>query len=94
MALVKNTRTGKVANVPEHYLGHPILGADLVLVEDGAPVAQEKPVSKKKPAKYVPDAVDGDGDGLVQDGTIWERPEGTEIEGQPAPEDEIENNEE
>jgi len=30
-----------------------------------------------KVVPYDPDAVDGEGDGLVQDGTIWERPVGT-----------------
>lgn len=29
---------------------------------------------------YVPEAIDGDNDGLVQDGTEFERPVGTEIE--------------
>ena len=33
-----------------------------------------------KDAKYNADARDGDGDGLVQDGTIWEREEGTQHE--------------
>ena len=28
---------------------------------------------------YDPDAIDGDGDGIVQDGTAWERPVGTRI---------------
>ena len=93
MALVMNTRTGKVSNVPDHSIGHPVLGAELVLMGD-EPVETVAPKPKKKPAKYVPEAVDGDGDGLVQDGTVWERPEGTEIEGQIAPDEEIENNEE
>ena len=44
------------------------------------------PKNKKKQAEYIPAAVDADGDGLVQDGTIWERPVGTELEEQPAPE--------
>jgi hypothetical protein len=91
MALVKNTRTGKVMNVPDHYLGHPSLGANLEIVSEEP---TEKPVAKKKAAKYIPNAFDGDGDGLVQDGTEFERPVGTEIEGQPAPETEIETNEE
>ena len=30
-------------------------------------------------AGYNPDAKDGDKDGIVQDGTIWERPAGTEL---------------
>lgn len=94
MALVMNTRTGKVSNVPDHYIGHPVFGAEIVLVEDFPAAEEKKPVTKKKPAKYVPEALDGDGDGLVQDGTEWERPVGTEIEGQPAPENETENNEE
>lgn len=89
MALVMNTRTGKVSNVPEHYLGHPSFGADLVLVTDEA-----KPVAKKRPAKYVPNAVDGDGDGMVQDETEWKRSVDTEIEGHSAPETQIETNEE
>lgn len=33
-----------------------------------------------KDAKYNPDARDGDGDGMVQDGTIWEREAGTQHE--------------
>jgi hypothetical protein len=39
----------------------------------------EKPVAQITPA-YVADAVDGDQDGTVQDGTAWERPAGTELE--------------
>ena len=31
---------------------------------------------------YVPNAVDADGDGLVQDGTEFERPVGTELAGE------------
>jgi len=34
-----------------------------------------------KDAEYKADARDGDGDGLVQDGTVWEREEGTQHEG-------------
>lgn len=30
MALAMNKRTGKTVSVPEHYLGHPVLGQDLV----------------------------------------------------------------
>lgn len=32
-----------------------------------------------RPEPYDPDAQDGDGDGIVQDGTAWERPVGTRI---------------
>lgn len=34
-----------------------------------------------KDADYKPDARDGDKDGYVQDGTVWERPAGTQHEG-------------
>lgn len=34
-----------------------------------------------KEAEFNADAKDGDGDGMVQDGTIWERPVGTQPEG-------------
>ena len=91
MPLAKNTRTGKIVDVPEHYIGHPSFGADLVLVGAEAP---EPKKSAGKKAKYVPSALDGDGDGIVQDGTEWERPVGTEIEGHSAPEIDIETNEE
>lgn len=83
MAIAKNTRTGKMVTVPDHYIGHEILGKDLILVTDEAPAA---PKAKKKQAEYIPAALDADGDGLVQDGTEWERPVGTENEEQPAPE--------
>lgn len=46
--------------------------------------------SKKtyKPKGYVHPARDGDGDGMIQDGTEFERPVGTEIEfEEPAPEE-------
>lgn len=33
-----------------------------------------KKATPKKAVAFNPNAVDGDGDGLVQDGTIWERP--------------------
>lgn len=36
-------------------------------------------MSKRK-STYVPKAIDADGDGLVQDGTEFERPVGTELE--------------
>lgn len=45
MALAKNIRTGKIVNVPEHYLGHPVLGGDLVelgKVSSAAPKKEKK----------------------------------------------------
>jgi hypothetical protein len=81
--LAKNVRTNKVLIVPDHYIGHPVLGKDLVLETDEAPAA---PKNKKKQAEYIPDAKDADGDGLVQEGTVWERLARTELKEQPAPE--------
>jgi hypothetical protein len=34
-------------------------------------------VGKRKESGYKPDAKDNDGDGIVQEGTRWERPAGT-----------------
>lgn len=83
MAIAKNVRTGKVSIVPDHYIGHPVLGKDLVLDSDEASAA---PKNKKKQAEYTPDAKDADGDGLVQEGTVWERLATSKTKEQPAPE--------
>jgi hypothetical protein len=93
MAFAKNTRTGKFVNVPDHYIGHPVFGGDLIVADTEAMVEPTKE-KKKKSVKYVPNAIDADGDGLVQDGTEWERPVGTEInQEQTAPETNIEDEE-
>lgn len=34
MAFAKNTRTGKFVSVPDHYIGHPVFGGDLILVDE------------------------------------------------------------
>jgi hypothetical protein len=36
-------------------------------------------IAKEENPAYVPEAKDGDKDGLIQDGTKWERPVGTEL---------------
>lgn len=46
MATVKNTISGIVAEVPEHYLDHPILGANLVAFSNDEVVAP-KPATTK-----------------------------------------------
>lgn len=93
MALAINLRTGKTVSVPDHYIGHEVLGKDLAPFDGAEVKAAPKKEKKKKSAEYIPAAVDADGDGLVQEGTEWERPVDTEIEEQPAP-DNIEENEE
>lgn len=53
MALAKNTKTGITVNVPEHYLGHPVLGKNLVAVGTEAPAAPKKEKKKEQPAPEV-----------------------------------------
>jgi hypothetical protein len=92
MAIAINTRTGKTVTVPDHYIGHSVLGNDLELLGSEVKAAPTDK-KKKKLAEYVPNAIDGDGDDLVQDGTVWERPVGTEIQEQSAPDNTKENEE-
>jgi hypothetical protein len=47
MAFAKNIRTGNTTSVPEHYLGHPVLGKDLVAIDDMVEAAP-----KEKNKKY------------------------------------------
>ena len=48
MAIVRNTRTGIIVNVPEHYIGHPVLGKNLVPVTDKVQAAPNKETKKKE----------------------------------------------
>ena len=64
MPKLRNIVTGTVKDLPARYIG-------LYPYE----VVEETPVV----SGYVEDARDGDGDGLVQDGTPFEREEGTEL---------------
>lgn len=94
MALFRHKVTGELVSRPAHYADHRVLGKNLELVTDEATeveaVAPVKKRSTKKATEYIPAAVDADGDGLVQEGTEWEREVGVEI-----PQEEIiENNEE
>lgn len=83
MVLVKNTRTGKIKSVPEHYLNHPSLGADLVLL-DAKTSAAPKKATKKKATKPVE----------VEETNFWGAASAEENEGQPAPEYQLKNDEE
>lgn len=66
MATAKNTRTGKIVSVPDHYIGHPVLGNDLIAVDDEVQAAPKKKIkTKEQPA---PEAV-----------SFWAEPE-TNIE--------------
>jgi hypothetical protein len=79
MPKLYNTVTQKWMFMPDSYVGkHPFqTEAEVAAVEAPAP-APAKPAKKKK-AEYVSPTFDADGDGLVQDGTIFERPVGTEL---------------
>ena len=64
MPKLRNIVTGRIKDLPARYIGlYPY-----EVVED-APVV----------SGYVEDAKDGDGDGLVQDGTPFEREESVEL---------------
>jgi len=54
MATVVNTKTGITVSVPDHYVGHPVLGKNLVLKTDEAQAAPKKETKKKEqPAPVV-----------------------------------------
>ncbi len=71
MAFAKNTRTGKITSVPEHYIGHPVLGKNLIAL-DGKVEAAPKKETKKKVEALPPQEI---------------------TEEQPAPETNLENEE-
>jgi len=51
MSYVKNVVTGVELEVPEHYLNHPVLGKNLVLVTDEVQAAPNtKTTPKEQPA--------------------------------------------
>lgn len=52
MALAKNKRTGKTVSVPDHYIGHPVLGIDLVAAGTEVQAAPKKEMKhhKEQPA--------------------------------------------
>lgn len=47
MALAKNTRTGKVMSVPAHYIGHSVLGKNLVAYGEEVSAAPKKEKTQK-----------------------------------------------
>jgi hypothetical protein len=84
MPQMRNTVTGKINWMPDSYIGQfPFEVVEEAPVVEEIPAVEEAPVEekprRKRKADYTPEATDGDGDGLVQDGTIFERPEGVEL---------------
>jgi hypothetical protein len=54
MATVRNIKTGNITSVPDHYVGHPVLGKNLVLLTDKAQAAPKKETKiKEQPAPVV-----------------------------------------
>ena len=51
MANAKNTRTGKFVSVPNHYIGHPVLGGDLIVIDEQVEAAPNKEKKTKSEAK-------------------------------------------
>ena len=88
MPKLYNTVTKKFMWAPDSYRGRfpfvteeeaaaqGIADPEIVVEE---PVVQAPKKKKATKAEYKEDATDGDGDGLVQDGTIFQRPEGTSL---------------
>jgi hypothetical protein len=79
MAFAKNTRTGKTTSVPDHYIGHPVLGKDLIAVEGKVEAAPKKEKKKKTETAKAQEF-------------SWTAPV-EETEEQPAPETNLENEE-
>ena len=68
--------------MPDSYVGKFPFQTEAEVEAVAAPVVEaEKPAkpAKKRKAEYVSPTTDADGDGLVQDGTIFERPVGVEL---------------
>ena len=82
MPKLYNTETKTYMFMPDSYIGqHPFqTEAEVEAASAPAPepVEPAKPARKRK-ADYVSPTFDADGDGFVQDGTIFERPVGTEL---------------
>jgi len=78
MPKLYNTVTKKYEFVNDSYVGvHPFVEAEPTPVVEKAP--EPKPAKKSKKSGYKADAIDGDSDGLVQDGTVFQREVGTEL---------------
>jgi hypothetical protein len=69
MALAINIKTGKSAIVPDHYIGHPVLGKNLVLATDEAQAAPKKETKKKEQPAPVVEVV------IAEEATFLPEPE-------------------
>jgi hypothetical protein len=69
MAIVRNTKTGITVSVPDHYVGHPVLGKNLVLATEEAQAAPKKETKKKEQPAPVVEVV------VAEEVTIVSEPE-------------------
>lgn len=89
MPKLYNTVTKKWMFMPDSYVGkHPFRTEEEVaapapvanpVAEAPKPKAKSKKKAKVADSGYKSPALDGDGDGMIQDGTPFERPVGTEL---------------
>lgn len=69
MATVRNIKTGIIVSVPDHYVGHPVLGKNLVLATDEAQAAPKKETKKKEQPAPVVEVV------IAEEATFLPEPE-------------------
>lgn len=69
MALAINIKTGKSVIVPDHYIGHPVLGKNLTLATDEAQAAPKKETKKKEQPAPVVEVV------IAEEATFLPEPE-------------------
>ena len=55
MAIAKNIRTGKIVSVPDHYIGHSVLGKNLILLTDEVKAAPKKESKKNQEEQPAPE---------------------------------------
>ena len=82
MPKLYNTVTQKWMFMPDSYVGKAPFQTEAEVEPVVAPTPEPvkpKKSTKKRKAEYISPTFDADGDGLVQDGTIFERPEGVEL---------------
>lgn len=55
---VKN-KNGDTQRVPEHWIGHPVLGAGFDLIEPASSISEPEPAQKKTRGRKAADDEDG-----------------------------------
>jgi hypothetical protein len=79
---IKSRLSNEIAsqyNPPITSLPLPWIRVEEPVVVEEETTTTEQTLEEKITDGYNPDAIDGDGDGIVQEGTKWERPVNTEL---------------